>query len=192
MLLGTTSAATWTFGRVLLVAEGASASTSTIAWMAIGAGGAVAALTAGALDRLGPRAAWSLDLAGVSTATAGLALAAGSDVVGSVAVGAVLACALFGWSFVAATSALIAWGADVSPSRAGAATAAFFVALVVGQAIGSTALAAVAGGVGLPGAFWLAALTGPVAAAAPALGRLEDGQSKSSSASISSRVEPEA
>lgn len=191
-LLGIASAATWTFGRVLLVAEGAGATTSTIAWIAIGVGGAVAALTAGALDRLGARAAWSLDLAGVSAATAGLALAASSDVVGPVAVGAVLACALFGWSFVAATSALIAWGADVSPSRAGGATAAFFVALVVGQAIGSTVLGAVAGGIGLAGAFWLAALTAALAAVGPTLGRLDADQSKSRSASISSRVEPEA
>lgn len=192
VLLGITSAATWTFGRVLMVGEGASSSTSTVAWIAIGVGGAVAALTAGSLDRLSTPAAWSLSLVCVSLATAGLALVAGSGVVGVGATGAVTACALFGWSFVAATSALIAWGADVSPSRAGAATAAFFVALVVGQAIGSAVLGTAADTVGLPGAFWLAAGTGLVAAVASTPARLEHDQSKSSRASISSRVEPEA
>lgn len=189
VMLGIASAATWTFGRVLMVAGGTSATSSTVAWIAIGVGGAVAALTAGAVDRLSAPAAWSLSLVGVGAATAGLTLTSGSAVA---AVGAVVTCALFGWSFVAATSALIAWGADVSPGRAGAATAAFFVALVVGQAIGSTVLGAAADVVGLAGAFWLAAVTGLAAAAAPALGRLEGGQSKSSRASISSRVEPEA
>ena len=187
VLLGTASAATWTFGRVLLVAEGASASTSTLAWIAIGVGGAAAVLTARTLDRLTAPTAWSVSLGAVSAATGGLALTSGTG-----ALVAVAACAVFGWSFVAATSALIAWGAAISPTRAGAATAAFFVALVVGQAIGSTLLGATADRTGLVEAFWLAAGTGLVSAAAPALRLLERDQSKSSRASISSRVEPEA
>ena len=192
VLLGTASAATWTFGRVLLLDQGASASTSTVAWIAIGVGGAAAVLTARTLDRLSAPAAWSVSLGVVTAATAGLAGAAGAGAAGAGAVGAVTACAVFGWSFVAATSALITWGADVSPTRAGAATAAFFVALVVGQAIGSTLLGATAGRTGLVGAFWLAAGTGLLAAVVPALGHLGTDQSKSSRASISSRVEPEA
>ncbi len=70
--------------------------------------------------------------AGVAGALALLALAPG------VVASAYVAFVVFGWSFVAATSALIAWAGHVLPSRAAWGTSVLFVLLVVGQALGST------------------------------------------------------
>ncbi|GAB3076765.1 MFS transporter [Nocardioides zeae] len=76
---------------------------------------------------------------------------------------AVLACVLFGWGFVAATSALIAWAAELRPQAPAAVTAGFFVLLVLGQALGSATAGDVTARVGSGAAFVLA---GAVAALA--------------------------
>lgn len=75
LLLGTGSAAVWTYGRSLLVDAGAPASLSVLAWTALGVGGAAVALTARVLGRLRARTAWTVTSAAVAVATLGLGLA---------------------------------------------------------------------------------------------------------------------
>jgi predicted MFS family arabinose efflux permease len=77
---------------------------------------------------------------------------------------ALLACAVFGWAFVAATSALIAWTTRVVPDRAAAGTSTLFITLVVGQAAGSSVAGVVAERRGLSSAFVLAAAVALLAA----------------------------
>lgn len=150
LLLGAASAATWTYGRTQLTATGAGSTETMLAWVALGAGGTATVLTARRVGALAPPSAWLLTTSVVAGATACLAVTAPLAV-------AVLACAGFGWGFVAASSALIAWAGATAPGRGAAGTSVLFVALVLGQAGGAAAAGALAGQVGLSPAFLLAA-----------------------------------
>lgn len=152
VLLGASSAAMWTYGRALLVAAGASDSGSTVAWIAIGVGGTATVLTARVLSEQDAPRAWLLTTSVVAVAVAALALAPDRYPV------ATIACGIFGWGFVAASSALIAWTTLLVPDRAAAGTSLLFVALVLGQAIGSATAGALAGRISLPTTFLLAAV----------------------------------
>ena len=142
LLLGTASAAVWTYGRAQVVAGGAGDAASTLAWIALGAGGALTVVTAGQLAAWPATRAWALTAVVTAGATAAVGAAAGSTVL------ATLACAVFGWGFVAASSALIVWAGELVPERAAPGTALLFITLVLGQAIGSALAGAVAGSVG--------------------------------------------
>ncbi|MCO7238010.1 hypothetical protein, partial [Aeromicrobium sp. CnD17-E] len=97
--------------------------------------------------------------AGVTAlATLALGLGSGSAVV------AVAACAVFGWGFVAATGALIAWTLDVDPGRGAPGTALLFVVLVLGQALGSVLSGALMHGGGHGAAFAASAFLAAVGA----------------------------
>ena len=159
LLLGAASATVWTYGRAHLVGAGASDTESVVAWIAIGVGGSATVLTARRLGALPAPRAWMLTTASAAVATAALF----SPGTLTVAVGA---CALFGWGFVAASSALIVWAGELAPQHAAAGTSAVFIALVVGQAVGSAATGSLSGIVGLPGTFVLAAATAVLASAA--------------------------
>ncbi|WP_167736616.1 MFS transporter [Nocardioides sp. 1609] len=157
-LLGAASAVVWTYGRAQVVAEGAGATASTVAWMALGVGGTATVLTARALGAAGPQRAWLITLAGTAASIVALGLGAGVLPV------ALVACAGFGWGFVAATSALIVWAGQVAPQRAAAATAVLFVTLVLGQAVGSSVAGAIADHRGMPTAFVVSAAVAAVGA----------------------------
>jgi predicted MFS family arabinose efflux permease len=157
-LLGAASAVVWTYGRTQIVAEGARDPASTLAWIALGGGGAVTVLTARGLGGWHPARAWWVTTVSVAGAIATLGLRAGNEVA------AVLACAVFGWGFVAATSALIAWAGHLRPDRTAAGTSFLFVTLVLGQAAGSAAAGGVAERSGLSAAFLLSAATAVLAA----------------------------
>ena len=157
-LLGAASAVVWTYGRTLLLAHGASGPASMLAWIALGAGGTATVMTSRALSSLHPARAWLLTVASVAVAIATLGLWAGN------LVAAVAASAVFGWGFVAATSALIAWTASIVPDRAAAGTSLLFVTLVLGQAAGSAVAGMVTEGFGSSTAFLLAAGTAVLAA----------------------------
>ena len=159
LLLGSASAVVWTYGRSQLVAAGAGVAASTAAWMAVGVGGILTVLTARALGRLGPPRAWLVTTTAVAGATACLGLVPGQLLAG------VVAGTVFGWAFVAASSALIAWAEQVDPQRAAAGTAVLFVTLVLGQGLGSAVAGVVADRHGLPAAFWVAAVVAVGAAA---------------------------
>lgn len=159
LLLGVASASVWTYGRAHLVAEGLGITASTIAWMALGVGGAATVLTSAGLARLAPARAWAVTTCGVAAAIALLGL------VGSRPGVAAVACLTFGWSFVAATSALIAWASALAPGRAAGGTAVLFVTLTLGQALGATVVAVVAEHSGRTPAFEVAAVVALLAAA---------------------------
>ena len=69
------------------------------------------------------------------------------------AIPAALALALFGCAFIALSGVLLAWGAQRTPAAAAAAVATLFIALTVGQALGSVALGMVTEVAGAPTAF---------------------------------------
>lgn len=158
VLLGAGSATVWTYGRAHLVAAGASDTESVLAWVALGVGGTATVLTAGRLGGLPASWAWLLTTAAVAVATAALAAPRGLAA-------AVAACGVFGWGFVAATSALIAWSARLVPHQAASGTSVVFIALVVGQAAGSAAAGILSDGIGMSSTFLVAALITAVAAA---------------------------
>lgn len=152
MAVGAGSGAVWNYGRTLLVEAGAQERSSILAWVALGLGGMAVIGTARALDRLGPAAAWGVATSVAATATGALGLGA-SHVVLSLA-----ACAAFGWGFVAATGALIAWTSRIDPARAPAGTSLLFVVLVLGQAIGAPVVGSLASGTSYAAAFLAAAV----------------------------------
>ncbi|MCP2635743.1 MFS transporter [Microbacterium sp. HD4P20] len=160
LLLGTASAAVWNYGRVLLVASGMPESTSTLAWIALGVGGASVIATARWTGRLGPRATWALTCGALAAASTALVLAA------VIAPVAILMCVVFGWAYTAATSALIGWTSLIDPARAPAGTALLFIVLVLGQAAGAAAAGWLITAVGSTPAF---IASGVVAAAAASL-----------------------
>jgi predicted MFS family arabinose efflux permease len=159
--MGAGSAAVWNYGRTLLIEAGASEGVSVAAWIALGAGGTAAILTARRLSALGPRAAWAVTTAAATVASLTLALAPGVTAV------ALAACAVFGWGYTAGTGALIAWTTRIDPARAPSGTSLLFVVLVLGQAVGAAVLGAVASGGGLVVAFLVAAVVTFAATLAP-------------------------
>ncbi|MFM2475378.1 hypothetical protein K6Y82_45835, partial [Burkholderia cenocepacia] len=159
LLMGVASAATWSFGRIILVDGGAGDAESMLAWAALGLGGALAVASAGPLERLGPARAWVATVSVLAVATAALAIAP------SAAVAAGIACAAFGWGYTAGSGVLIAWTRALDQARAASGTAMLFVVLVLGQAIGAAVVGAAAPIVGLGTAFAAAACVACLAAA---------------------------
>jgi predicted MFS family arabinose efflux permease len=134
------SALLWTFGPTLATRSGVidPAQVGWL-WVALGIGGAVGPLTSTITDRVGLPGGWCGFAALLTVADVGLArsLAGGGPVV---ACGAM---AVFGAGYMCLSGALILWAREVCPGRAGAATSMLFIALAVGQAVGSVGFAAV-------------------------------------------------
>jgi len=165
LLLGAASAAVWTYGRAHLVDEGVGVTASTVAWMFLGVGGTATVVTAGWQARRRPARAWLLTSSAVALSIALLGVGADRSAV------AAAACLLFGWAFVAATSAQIAWASQLVPGRAASGTATLFIILTLGQAAGSTVVGLVADHGGMSLAFLVAAGLAVVAAVIPATAR---------------------
>lgn len=176
--LGAASAAAWTYGRAHLAAQGLGETTTTVAWIGIGVGGTATVLTARRLASRSPRVGWAVTVATVAGALALLGTAGRTPVL------AVLACALFGWGFVAATSALIVWAAELRPQAPAAVTAGFFVLLVLGQALGSALAGEVTARSGSGAAFLLAGVVALAACAASVPRRPEGEGSATRSAGV--------
>jgi predicted MFS family arabinose efflux permease len=157
-LLGAASACVWTYGRAHLVDSGMSDTASVLAWIALGVGGTATIWSARPQSALAPQRAWLLTTLVAAVATAGLFAPALLPV-------AVAACGIFGWAFVAATSALIAWTSQLVPGQAAAGTSVVFIALTLGQAAGSAAAGAISASAGMPTTFLLAAFVTVLAAA---------------------------
>lgn len=153
LLLGAGSAVVWTYGRSLLVDRGASDVVSTAAWIALGVGGMASVASARALTAVPPARAWALTSACAVPPMVLLATYGGHLVV------AMAACVVFGWAYVAASSALIAWAGESWPHDVPAGTAVLLVALVLGQAAGATAAGALADAHGLRAASLAGAAT---------------------------------
>jgi predicted MFS family arabinose efflux permease len=161
LLLGAGSAAVWTYGRSALVGAGVPSGLTVVAWIALGVGGASVAVTARWTSGLPAARLWLLTttLAAVAVLTLGLL----PHVVGA----ALVACALFGWGYTAATGALIAWTTEIDHVHAAAGTALLFVVLVAGQALGAAAAGVLVGPAGTATTFTAAAAVVAVAATTP-------------------------
>ncbi|WP_199439824.1 MFS transporter [Umezawaea beigongshangensis] len=164
VLLGVGSAGVWVHGRSFLDAASEPGSpVSVVAWIALGVGGVLAAASGAVLAR-GVRGAWTVTVVPVALASLALALAPGTPWL------SVAACAVFGWGYTAASSVLVVWASRVAPHAAARGTSVLFVALVLGQALGSALtgalLARAPGPLGLVVAAGVALLS-----AAPALVR---------------------
>ena len=165
LLLGTSSAVVWTYARTRVLEAGLGAGASTAVWMAIGVGGAATVLSARRTSALAPARAWLLTTLAVAVSTAALGLGAARLPL------ALVAAAAFGWGFVAASSALIAWAAEALPGRAAQGTSVLFVALVLGQSLGSATAGGIAERLGLTAAFVVLAVVAALAAACAAAPR---------------------
>ncbi|MGY1748717.1 MFS transporter [Modestobacter sp. SYSU DS0511] len=159
LLAGVGCAGVWTFGRDLLTGPGdLSPGLTGALWCVLGAAGLVGGVSGVLVQRVGLRAAWAGTLVVAAGATGLLAAVPGG------AAAAAVALALFGSAFVAMSGVLIAWAAHLRPASAGPAAAQLFVALTVGQALGSLLLGALADALSMPGAFLAAAAVALVAA----------------------------
>jgi predicted MFS family arabinose efflux permease len=161
LLLGAGSAAVWTYGRTLLSSAGQESTASTLAWVALGTGGAAVIATARWTDRVRPGAIWAGTAGLVAVASVALVAVAGA------LLPSLLVCVAFGWGYTAATGALIAWTARIDDARAATGTAVLFITLVLGQALGAAGAGALVGTAGYPAAFLAA---GAVAALAALVG----------------------
>ena len=65
---------------------------------------------------------------------------------------------VFGWSYTAATGALIGWTGDIDAERPAAGTALLFVVLVAGQGAGAAALGGLVEPWGYAGVFAVASV----------------------------------
>lgn len=165
VLLGAASAVVWTYGRNHLMAAGATERGSVGAWIALGAGGAAAMMSSGPLSALPAARAWSVTVGSVAF-TIALLGATGQNLCIALA-----ACTVFGWGFTAATSALIAWAGQIDPGRAAGGTSLLFMAVVLGQSLGSTAAGLMAEHEGLGPVFLAASAVAATAAALPLAAR---------------------
>lgn len=149
---GIGSAAVWTFGRDLVTVTGGLPGRTTAAlWCLLGVAAVLGALSGDAVRVLGLRGAWVVTAVATAAGTAALALAPGSVPVVAVAG------ALFGGAYTALSGVLIAWGTVLRPHAAGRATAALFVTLTAGQAVGALATGGLSDVVGPQAAFWVGA-----------------------------------
>lgn len=159
--MGAGSAAVWNYGRTHLVAAGASDQASVAAWIALGLGGTAAIVSASLLSARQPRTGWLITTLAVAVSSAVLGLAPGSTVL------ALVACAAFGWGYTAGTGTLIAWTTSIDPARAPAGASLLFVVLVLGQALGATAVGVLVAFAGSATGFLVAALVSLAATALP-------------------------
>ncbi|MFO6453853.1 MULTISPECIES: MFS transporter [unclassified Aeromicrobium] len=157
-LAGAASAAVWTFGRDLMVAEGLGDQGSTVAWILLGAFGVLGAGAGDLAARRGLPAAWSGTTLLLGGATAFLAVAPGRLVTASVAA------ASFGAAYIAVTGLLLVWATRVHPHSPAAGLGWAFLVLALGQAAGSSALGAVAEASDARAGFLVAGLAAVAAA----------------------------
>ncbi|ROS58733.1 putative MFS family arabinose efflux permease [Curtobacterium sp. PhB172] len=165
LLFGAGSAVVWTYGRSALVDAGAPVVVSVSAWIALGVGGAAVAVTARWTSGLRARTLWALTAGAVAVAVVALGTAPQSTAL------AMLACAVFGWGYTAATGALIAWTTELDAARSSAGTSMLFVALVLGQAVGAAAAGALVSTAGYAATFLVGAGVTAASAVPAAVGR---------------------
>ncbi len=161
LAFGAGSAVVWTFGRAALVDAGLPAAVTIVAWVAIGLGGAAVTVTARWTSGLTARRQWAI----TAVAAAAAVLAIGT--VPGVAPVVLVACAVFGWGYTAATGTLIAWTTEVDAAHAAAGTSMLFVLLVAGQAVGAAVAGSFVGPLGTGATCTAAAVVVLLAAVLP-------------------------
>jgi predicted MFS family arabinose efflux permease len=134
LVVGAGSALIWTFGPLLATQPGpVEEGRVGWLWIALGLGGLVGPLTGVVVDRLGPGRAWRVFAGVLALANVALAVAVGFEATWA----AYAAMAVFGAGYMCLSGVLILWARTVWPSAAGAGTSVMFIALAVGQALGS-------------------------------------------------------
>lgn len=152
-VLGIATAAVWTFGQELLRdAGGQDAGQAAWAWIALGACGLLGAAAGDLVARMGLGASWRALLVASAAATATLALATGSVAATLIASG------VFGAVYIALTGILLVWSTRVFSERPSSGVGLVFLALALGQAVGSPVLGAIADASDLRIAFVAAAV----------------------------------
>jgi predicted MFS family arabinose efflux permease len=155
VVVGAGSAVIWTFGPTLAT-EAGSVPAAHVGWLwiALGVGGLAGPSTGAVVSRLGPAGGWRL--------CAGVLALSYLVLVAALVLGtpwpAYVAMAVFGAGYLCLTGVLILWARAVRPAGSGAATAVLFIALAVGQALGSLALGAARAPLGPTGVVVAAAL----------------------------------
>lgn len=135
--VGFGSAATWTFGRSLVVDIGHLSSwQSTVYWSLLGAAGIGGALAGDIVANLGTTTSWLFLSTTLAASTLALSLIPGN------VVAATVTGMLFGASYVALCGVLIVWAIQINPSAAAAGTAVLFIALAAGQVVGASVVGA--------------------------------------------------
>ena len=157
-LAGASSAAIWTFGRTVMASSRTGEETySIIAWMVLGAFGILGATAGKIVQVWSLRTAWKLTSLAMAGATVILGVAPGIPLTAYTSV------ALFAASYTALCGVLIIWAARTVPDSAAEGTAALFIALAIGQALGSATLGALFDHVSPVLAFTVAGVLGILA-----------------------------
>jgi len=165
ILAGASSAAVWTFGRtVMAVSRTGEEAYSILAWMVLGAFGVLGAAAGKIVQVWSLRTAWNLTSLAMAVATIVLGLAP------AIPFTAYSSVALFGASYTALCGVLIIWAVRIVPDRAAEGTAVLFIALAIGQALGSATLGVLFDHVSPVLAFTVAGILG-ILAVLPAMKR---------------------
>lgn len=153
LLMGAASSAVWTFGRDVLISTGGmSESSSSTAWIFLGAFGVLGAATGDLTHRFGITASWTATMLVLATATTLLAAYPGILPV------AWLASAAFGAAYIALTGLLLIWGTDVYAQTPAAGVGLAFLIIALGQTLGAPMLGALSEATGPLTAFVTAAV----------------------------------
>lgn len=136
---GVTSAAVWTFGPTVVVGRGALQPDQVgLLWTALGVGGLAGAFVARPVARHGPTKAFVLCTAALLVGSVAVLAPSGDE-----GTWPLVGAACFGAGYMSMSGVLILWGRLLDPRGGAAATAWLFIALAVGQAVGSHLLGAV-------------------------------------------------
>lgn len=158
LLMGLSSIAVWTFGRVPMTSEGQlPSSTSAWVWTVLGAAGILGALGGDLTSRVGVGTAWRVLLLAMAGATSALALGPGSPPV------TFAGAAVFGASYIGLTGVALVWSTRLYPQRTAFGVGLSFLMIAVGQAVGAPVVGRLAEAVDLPVAFHGCALLALVA-----------------------------
>jgi predicted MFS family arabinose efflux permease len=134
VIAGAGSALVWTFGPLLVTEAGSvAAAQAGWLWIALGLGGVLGVLTGAMARRMGMRAAWCFSASVLAVASLAVSISAAS---GSTWV-AYAGMAVFGAGYMSLSGVLILWARSVWPQSAGAGTSWLFIALAIGQVLGS-------------------------------------------------------
>lgn len=129
---GIGTGAVWTFGQDLLQGTGGlSVGAATVVWIVLGACGLGGALTGRVIGRAGIAVAWRMLVVAASVATAVLAFAPWSFLIAAFASG------VFGAVYIALTGVLLVWSTRIFVGSPATGVGAAFLALALGQALGS-------------------------------------------------------
>ncbi|MEW1836001.1 MFS transporter [Microbacterium sp. NPDC079995] len=132
VVVGLGTGAVWTFGQDLLQGTGGqSAQAAAVVWIVLGACGLGGALAGGVIGRAGIVLTWRMLVVAASVATAVLAFAPSSFLIAAFASG------VFGAVYIAVTGVLLVWSTRIFVESPATGVGAAFLALALGQALGS-------------------------------------------------------